>query len=540
MRRCYKCGSFTEYSTCSACQRQDAYISSQQSANREMLERQEQLENRRIKEQWALEANRQQAERERDNQARIDRIKSKIFEFSISNDRKTRSSNGKEKIKLFFASVNVDEDDYEHLKSICDRTEETCSAYFEYILQDLPNGDLPKVKYNVNEVNGCDFYSSAQHRINLLPKFLRNHFENAYSDYKNGSNNPAADVFLEDLLMWLKKLPQSSTFRGRFLEWLESTVHLLDQLAILVVNKELEAEEQERLKQKVDSAFTDSDGTWNFNGFIAAFTLGKFCFCPICEGLSTHGTANLSSGRKESWRFAHRGAEFARQCGKCKSKWTHVAPWLFLAIITGFPLLCFTGMYLDESKGRKVELSSTTKTAKEYRPSTLNGSAGHASKEETKPFSTKTPSTKNSSPEVSASSQFQIPKVVAANKSDLEVEPYKVDRPKYTPPQELLSHSPKDYPIPSKDSSQIVRRSSVESVNIISNLDNQYAKADALLNQAYKKAISRLNFGDRERLREEQRNWIKRRDYAASLNPSNSEIIKIRMTIQRTSELEKY
>jgi uncharacterized protein YecT (DUF1311 family) len=52
--------------------------------------------------------------------------------------------------------------------------------------------------------------------------------------------------------------------------------------------------------------------------------------------------------------------------------------------------------------------------------------------------------------------------------------------------------------------------------------------------------MNRLPKNDKEKLRNEQRMWIKRRDEAARNNPNESESIKLKMTLDRTAELDSY
>lgn len=65
-------------------------------------------------------------------------------------------------------------------------------------------------------------------------------------------------------------------------------------------------------------------------------------------------------------------------------------------------------------------------------------------------------------------------------------------------------------------------------------------RADDDLNSTYNRIINRLPKNDKEKLRNEQRMWIKRRDDAAKNNPNESESIKLKMTLDRTAELDSY
>lgn len=133
-----------------------------------------------------------------------------------------------------------------------------------------------------------------------------------------------------------------------------------------------------------------------------------------------------------------------------------------------------------------------------------------------------------------------VPKVIPVRQPDQHVDKSDIERPKYNIPQGVPPDSPKYYSMPQRDNFQPLKGNPQNAGDKSVDLAKQYSKADKQLNDAYKIAMARLDTQGKERLRFEQRNWVKNRDDAASRNPTEAEPIKLKMTILRTRELEQY
>ena len=130
------------------------------------------------------------------------------------------------------------------------------------------------------------------------------------------------------------------------------------------------------------------------------------------------------------------------------------------------------------------------------------------------------------------------PKVRAVEKNETH-EPLQQLQPKPKDSPTMPAVSTKDFSQPAQN----IPQSSVGSTQVLDNRNSTssgYAQADAQLNTAYRSAMARLDQQGQERLRSEQRNWIKERDAAVSRNPIGAEPTKLKMTILRTRELEQY
>lgn len=131
------------------------------------------------------------------------------------------------------------------------------------------------------------------------------------------------------------------------------------------------------------------------------------------------------------------------------------------------------------------------------------------------------------------------PKVRAVEKNETH-EPLQQQNPKPSNSATMPAVSTKYYSQPAQN----VPQSSVGNPQVLDNrsstLSSDYSRVDAQLNVAYRTAMARLDQQGQERLRNEQRNWIKQRDAAVSRNPIEAEPIKLKMTILRTRELEQY
>lgn len=67
-----------------------------------------------------------------------------------------------------------------------------------------------------------------------------------------------------------------------------------------------------------------------------------------------------------------------------------------------------------------------------------------------------------------------------------------------------------------------------------------FSEADKQLNILYKEAMQRLSPEEKVKLRNAQREWLKALEMAATQNPEKSLVIKFRMTVERSRELENF
>jgi uncharacterized protein YecT (DUF1311 family) len=70
--------------------------------------------------------------------------------------------------------------------------------------------------------------------------------------------------------------------------------------------------------------------------------------------------------------------------------------------------------------------------------------------------------------------------------------------------------------------------------------DARFQGIDDLLAKTLKTTMERLNSEDRNRLRRDQGDWVKKRDLAIARNPVEADAVRVKMTILRTKELEQY
>lgn len=145
----------------------------------------------------------------------------------------------------------------------------------------------------------------------------------------------------------------------------------------------------------------------------------------------------------------------------------------------------------------------------------------------------------NVSSKTSTALPSTVPKVIPVRPIEAHPKPSEIERPKYKSPQGLSPDSAKYYSMPTRENVQPAKSNGQNAEDKNISLSKQYSKVDTQLNEAYKTAMARLNDTSKEKLRSEQRNWIKSRDEEARKNPIEAETIKIKLTILRTRELER-